>query len=188
MNLKRKIITSIYPLQMKLRKLTGMGTNVYENKSKVVAPKNFYSLKGTLNNGEEISFDRFKNQKVLLVNLASLCGYTPQYSQLQELYEKAHNLVILGFPANNFGAQEPGGDSEIANFCKLNYGVTFPLFKKADVKGNEKQPIYQWLSDKNANGWNDLEPQWNFFKYLVDENGNLESVSSSSILPADIKL
>jgi len=173
---------------MNLSKLTGMGINVYENKNKVNAPQSFYSLKATLNNGEEIPFDRFKNKKVLIVNLASLCGFTPQYEELQQLYEKTENLVILGFPANDFGDQEPGSDTEISNFCKLNYGVTFPLFKKADVKGNEKQPVYQWLSDKNKNGWNDVEPQWNFYKYLVDENGSLESVSSSSVSPADIKL
>ncbi len=188
MNLKRKIITSIYPLQIKISKLTGMGINIYENNGKAVAPQNFYSLKATLNNDEEISFERFKNKKVLIVNLASLCGFTPQYTELQELFEKAENLVILGFPANNFGDQEPGSDAEIGNFCKLNYGVTFPLFKKGDVAGNGKQPVYQWLSDKNKNGWNDVEPQWNFYKYLVDENGNLESVSSSSVSPADIKL
>jgi len=188
MNLKRKIITSLYPLQTKLSKLTGMGINVFENKNNVNAPQSFYSLKATLNNGEEISFERFKNKKVLIVNLASLCGFTPQYEELQALYENAENLLILGFPANNFGEQEPGSDADIGNFCKLNYGVTFPLFKKADVKGNEKQPVYQWLSDKNKNGWNDEEPQWNFYKYLIDENGNLQSVSSSSVLPADIKL
>jgi len=188
MSLKRKIITSLYPLQMKLSKLTGMGINVYENKNNVSAPQSFYSLKATLNNGEEISFDRFKNKKVLIVNLASLCGFTRQYEELQALYENAEKLVILGFPANNFGEQEPGSDADINNFCKLNYGVTFPLFKKADVKGNEKQPVYQWLSDKNKNGWNDIEPKWNFYKYLVDENGNLQKVFSSSVSPMDINL
>ncbi len=188
MNLKQKIISLIYPLQMKLSKLTGMGINEYENKNNVVAPEDFYSLKATLNNGEEISFERFKNKKVLIVNLASLCGFTPQYSELQEQYEKAENLVILGFPANNFGKQEPGNDEEIGNFCKLNYGVTFPLFKKGDVTGNEKQPVYQWLSDKNKNGWNDVEPQWNFYKYLIDEKGNLAKVFSSSVSPKDLNL
>ncbi len=123
---------------------------------------------------------------MLIVNLASLCGFTPQYEELQKLYEQAENLVILGFPANNFGTQEPGSDEEISNFCKVNYGVTFPLFKKDDVKGNEKQPVYQWLSDKNKNGWNDIEPKWNFYKYLIDEKGNLDKVFSSSVSPMDI--
>jgi glutathione peroxidase len=188
MNLKRKIITSIYPLQMKLSKLTGMGINVYENINKVVATQNFYLLNATLNTGEEISFERFKNKKMLIVNLASLCGFTPQYAELQELYEKTKNLVMLGFPANNFGEQEPGSDAEISNFCKVNYGVTFPLFKKAEVSGGDKQPVYQWLTDKNKNGWNDAEPKWNFYKYLIDESGNLEKVFSSSVSPNDINL
>lgn len=188
MNLKRKIITSLYPLQMKLSKMTGMGIDVYENKDKVLAPQDFYSLKATQNNGEEISFEKFKNKKVLIVNLASLCGFTPQYEDLQKLYEESENLVILGFPANNFGTQEPGSDEEISNFCKLNYGVTFPLFKKDDVVGKEKQPVYQWLSDHKKNGWNDVEPKWNFYKYLIDENGNLDKVFSSSVSPRDINL
>ena len=188
MSLKQKIITSLYPLQMKFSKLTGMGINVYENKDNVQPSHDFYSLKATLNNGEEISFEKFKNRKVLIVNLASLCGYTPQYEELQKLYEQAENLVILGFPANNFGKQEPGSDDEISNFCKINYGVTFPLFKKDDVTGNEKQPVYQWLSDKNKNGWNDIEPEWNFYKYLVDEKGMLQAVFSSSVSPMDINL
>ncbi|MGN6602204.1 MAG: glutathione peroxidase [Ginsengibacter sp.] len=165
-----------------------MGITIFENKENIAAPQSFYSLKATLNNGEEISFEKFRNKKVLIVNLASQCGYTPQYEQLQELYEEAKNLVILGFPANNFGGQEPGTDEEIGSFCKLNYGVTFPLFQKADVIGENKQPVYQWLTDKTKNGWNEAEPQWNFFKYLVDKNGNLKSVSSSSVLPVDIKL
>ena len=165
-----------------------MGITIYENKGKVLAPQNFYSLKATLNNNEEISFERFKNQKVLIVNLASLCGFTPQYSGLQKLYEKTENFVILGFPANNFGDQEPGSDDEIGNFCKMNYGVTFPLFKKGEVVGKNIQPVYQWLSDKSKNGWNEVQPQWNFYKYLVDENGNLEKVFSSSVSPGDIQL
>ena len=188
MSLKSKIITSLYPLQMKLSKMTGMGINVFENKDNLKAPQDFYSLKATQNNGEEIFFERFKNRKVLIVNLASLCGFTPQYEDLQKLFEQSENLVILGFPANNFGTQEPGSDEEISNFCKVNYGVTFPLFKKDDVKGNEKQPVYQWLSDKTKNGWNDIEPKWNFYKYLIDENGNLQKVFSSSVAPMDITL
>ncbi|MGN6267693.1 MAG: glutathione peroxidase [Ginsengibacter sp.] len=188
MTLKRKIITSLYPLQMKLSKLTGKGILIYKNKYKVQAPQSFYSLKATQINGEEISFEKFRNKKVLVVNLASLCGYTPQYAALQKLYEQTESLVILGFPSNNFGSQEPGSDDEINSFCKINYGVTFPLFKKNDVIANEKQPVYQWLTDKNKNGWNDEEPQWNFYKYLVDEKGVLQAVFSSSVSPMDIDL
>lgn len=188
MSIKSKIITSTYPIWRKILKLTGMGITIFENKGKKSAAENFYSLKATLNNGEEISFERYKNKKVLIVNLASQCGYTPQYEQLQELYEEAKNLVILGFPANNFGGQEPGTDEEIQSFCKVNYGVTFALFQKADVVGENKQPVYQWLTNKSKNGWNEAEPQWNFFKYLVDENGNLKGVYSSAVSPFEIEI
>ena len=173
---------------MKLSKLTGMGIRIFENKEKGLAPKSFYSLKATSGYGEEIDFEQFKNKKVLVVNLASKCGFTPQYAELEKLNQSNENLVILGFPSNNFGGQEPGSDSEISGFCKINFGVTFPLFKKGEVKGNLKQPVYQWLTDKNKNGWNDEEPKWNFYKYLVNEKGILTKVFSSSVSPLDINL
>ena len=188
MNLLRKIITSLYPAQMKLSKLTGMGIRILENKRNVLPQESFYSLKATLGNGEEMDFTQFKNKMVLLVNLASKCGFTPQYAELEKLNQSNKNLIILGFPSNNFGNQEPGSDSEISGFCKINFGVTFPLFKKGEVKGDLKQPVYQWLSDKNKNGWNDEEPQWNFYKYLINEEGNLAKVFSSSVSPLDINL
>lgn len=172
---------------MKLSKLTGMGIRILENKENVPPQESFYSLKATLGNGEEIKFDKFKNKKILIVNLASQCGFTPQYAELEKLNQSNKNLVILGFPSNNFGGQEPGSDSEISGFCKINFGVTFPLFKKDDVKGNLKQPVYQWLTDKNKNGWNDEEPKWNFYKYLIDEDGILTKVFSSSVSPLDIE-
>ncbi len=186
MSILRKKITAIYPLQMKISKLTGMGIKVIGNKNEVIAPLGFYSLKATLNNGEEVSFEKYKGKKVLIVNLASQCGFTPQYEELESLHEKNKDLFILGFPANDFGKQEPGSDTEIAQFCKLNYGVTFPLFKKNDVKGDSKQPVYQWLTDKDKNGWNFLEPQWNFYKYLIDEKGNLSKFFSSSVSPFEV--
>ncbi len=186
MNLLRKIINATYPFRMKISKLTGMGINKYENIKGVNAPESFYSLKAISNNGEEISFEKYKGKKVLIVNLASQCGYTPQYAELERLHQQNKDLVVLGFPANNFGAQEPGSDQEIAEFCRLNFGVTFSLFTKNDVKGIDKQEVYQWLTDKNKNGWNDEEPKWNFYKYLIDENGNLLKVFSSSVKPADV--
>lgn len=188
MSLIKKLISSTYPLRMKISKLTGKGINIAENKSNKKAPVNFYSLKATANTGEEIQFEKYRGKKVLLVNLASQCGYTPQYAELEKLHQQNKNIIILGFPSNNFGAQEPGTDDEIAEFCKVNFGVTFPLFKKDDVKGNNKQPVYQWLCDENKNGWNNEVPQWNFYKYLVDENGNLSKVFSSSVSPLDIPL
>ncbi|MDQ6844594.1 MAG: glutathione peroxidase [Bacteroidota bacterium] len=171
---------------MKISKITGMGINIAENKFNKKALVDFYSLIAISNTGEKISFEKYRTKKVLLVNLASQCGYTPQYKELELLHQQNKNLIILGFPSNNFGAQEPGSDDEIANFCKVNYGVTFPLFKKDDVKGTNKQPVYQWLTDASKNGWNDEPPQWNFYKYLVDENGNLSKIFSSSFSPLDI--
>lgn len=187
MNLLRKIIISLYPVQMKISKLTGMGMRILKNRENILPQESFYSLKATLGNGEEIDFGKFRNKNVLIVNLASKCGFTPQYAELEKLNQSNKNLVILGFPSNDFGKQEPGSDAEIGGFCKINFGVTFPLFKKGEVKGNLKQAVYQWLSDKNKNGWNDEEPQWNFYKYLINEEGKLAKVFSSSVSPLDIE-
>ncbi|KAA9042190.1 glutathione peroxidase [Ginsengibacter hankyongi] len=173
---------------MKFSRLTGLGIKVSKNMSNKNALVNFYSLKATSNNGEEIQFEKYRGKQVLLVNLASQCGYTPQYTELEQLNQQNKNIIILGFPSNNFGAQEPGSDEEIAEFCKINYGVTFQLFTKNDVKGKNKQPVYQWLTESNKNGWNHKEPTWNFYKYLVDEKGNLSSIYSSSVSPLDITL
>jgi glutathione peroxidase len=188
MSLIKKLISFAYPLRIKISKLTGLGIKVEKNYAGKNAPVNFYILKATANSGEEIDFEKYHSKKVLLVNLASQCGYTPQYAELEQLHEQNENITILGFPSNNFGEQERGSDEEIANFCKVNYGVTFQLFKKDDVMGKNKQPVYQWLSDATKNGWNNKEPEWNFYKYLVDENGNLLNVFSSSVSPLDISL
>lgn len=187
MPLFRKIINATYPLRMKLARLTGKGILIVENKNAIPPPISFYSLTATLNSGEIISFEKFKGKKVLIVNLASECGYTQQYAELERMYQQNKEIEILGFPANNFGEQEPGNDDEIAQFCKINFGVTFPLFKKDEVKGNLKQPIYEWLTDKNKNGWNEMEPKWNFYKYLIDEKGNLSKVLSSAVTPSMIQ-
>lgn len=146
-----------------------------------------FSLKNI--KGEAVDFSQFKGKKVLLVNVASRCGYTPQYEGLQQLSEKySEKLVILGFPANNFGAQEPGTNTEIAEFCTSNYGVSFPMFEKISVKGFDKHPLYRWLSDSKLNGWNNQEPNWNFCKYLVDEEGQLIKFYPSSVKPLSDEL
>jgi glutathione peroxidase len=173
---------------MKISEITGLGLNIEENPEGKNPPVNFYSLQATSNSREQISFEKYRGRKVLIVNLASECGFTPQYAELEQLHQHNKNISVLGFPSNNFGGQEPGSDEEIAAFCRLNYGVTFELFKKDDVKGNNKQPVYKWLSDNNKNGWNNKEPQWNFYKYLVDENGNLSKIFSSSVSPLNIDL
>lgn len=116
-----------------------------------------------------------KGKKVLVVNVASKCGFTPQYKELQELYDmyKDTGFTIIGFPANNFKNQEPGSNSEIKAFCTLNYGVTFPIMDKVSTKGDDQSPIYQWLTEKSKNGVLDAEVSWNFQKFMIDENGRL---------------
>ncbi|WP_194973984.1 glutathione peroxidase [Aquiflexum lacus] len=148
--------------------------------------KSIYDFKMKDINGELIDFSEFKGQKLLLVNVASKCGYTPQYADLQKLHE-AHGdkVTIIGFPANNFGGQEPGTNEEIKQFCSENYGVTFKMMDKVSVKGADKDPLYRWLSDKDMNGWNDKEPSWNFCKYFINENGELVKFFPSSVKPMD---
>jgi glutathione peroxidase len=151
--------------------------------------KNLYDFKLKSIEGKEIDFNVYKGKKVLIVNTASECGYTPQYTALEELHQKHQDKVtILGFPANNFGGQEPGENAEIATFCQRNFGVTFQLFQKSDVIGKNQNPIYQWLTTKELNGWNTKAPNWNFCKYLVGENGELLKVYTSSIDPMSEEL
>jgi len=137
--------------------------------------------------GELINISKFKGKKILIVNVASKCGYTPQYKDLQRLYETySKQLVILGFPANDFLWQEPGNNEKIKEFCSTNYGVTFPMFEKISVKkSNQQHPLYSWLSNKSLNGWNNSAPSWNFNKYLIDENGKLIQIFSSKVKPLD---
>jgi glutathione peroxidase len=134
--------------------------------------------------GEDVSLSKYKGKKILIVNVASECGYTPQYKELQALHEKhGDKLVILGFPANDFLGQEPGTNQEIQSFCTKNFGVTFPMFEKVTVKGDQIAPVYKWLTDKELNGWNTQAPRWNFCKYLIGENGELIAFFASSVTP-----
>lgn len=143
-----------------------------------------HDFKMTSIEGKEISLSSFKGKKLLLVNVASRCGYTPQYSELEELSKKyADKLVVLGFPANNFGAQEPGSNEEIKSFCQKNYGVSFPMFSKISVTGKDQHPLYAYLSQKDQNGVVGNAPNWNFCKYLVDENGKVLKFFPSSVKP-----
>jgi glutathione peroxidase len=143
-----------------------------------------YDFKVPALDGTTIDFSKFKGKKILIVNTASECGYTPQYADLQKLYE-AHKskLVIVGFPANNFGGQEPGSNTEIKEFCKKNYGVTFPMAGKVSVKGDDIHPIFKWLTTKSENGEMDAEIKWNFTKFLLDEKGKLIAVFPSKVNP-----
>lgn len=134
--------------------------------------------------GKTIDFSSFKGKKILVVNTASKCGYTPQYDALQKVYNQYKDkLVIVGFPANNFGGQEPGSDIEIQDFCKANYGVSFPMASKVSVKGSDMAPIYKWLTSKTENGVLDAEVGWNFGKFLLDENGKLLQYFPSKVKP-----
>lgn len=137
--------------------------------------------------GEPFDFSTLKGKKIMIVNTASKCGLTPQYKQLQEIYEtyKDSNFVIVGFPANNFMSQEPGNNEEIASFCQENYGVTFPMMNKISVKGNDMHEVYQFLTQAAKNGVEDSNVAWNFQKYLLDENGYLVKVISPRTLPND---
>lgn len=138
-------------------------------------PKSFYDYTVSDIDGNTFKLSSLKGKKVLVVNTASKCGNTPQYADLEKLYLefKEKNLVIIGFPANNFMGQEPGNNEEIKNFCTVNYGVTFPLMSKISVKGKDKDPLYEWLTSKELNGVMDSEVTWNFQKYMIDEDGKL---------------
>jgi glutathione peroxidase len=149
-----------------------------------VSPNAFYDFTVTTLDGKKVSLSAYKGKKVVILNVASECGYTPQYGDWEKFYEaNKSKFVVLGFPANNFGGQEPGSNKEIATFCTKNYGVTFPVFEKVSVKGKDKAPLYQWLTTKKMNGWNEKEPTWNFCKYLVNEKGELTNFFSSDIKP-----
>jgi glutathione peroxidase len=152
--------------------------------------EDIYQFKVTDINGEVFDFASLKGKKIMVVNTASKCGLTPQYDDLQALYKKYQdkNFIIVGFPANNFMGQEPGTNEEIAEFCKLNYGVTFPMMEKISVKGKDMHPLYQFLTEKSRNGLEDSEVAWNFQKYLIDEKGHLAMVISPKTLPTDQKI
>jgi glutathione peroxidase len=141
-------------------------------------PQSFYDFKVTTIDGKEFDFSSLKGKKVMIVNTASKCGNTPQYSDLERLYKLygGEKFVIIGFPANNFLWQEPGTNTEIKEFCTRNYGVTFPMMSKISVKGKDMHPLYLWLTKKEYNGVYDSEVKWNFQKYLIDENGKLVKI------------
>ena len=148
-----------------------------------------YSFKMKDLNGNEVDFQQFKGKKLLIVNTASHCGYTPQYEELEKLSTEFKDIVtVVGFPCNDFAGQEPGSASEIDSFCKKNYGVSFQLFEKIHVKGKYQSPVYKWLTDKSQNGWNDQQPTWNFCKYLISENGELLAFFPSRVSPMDERI
>lgn len=147
-------------------------------------PASIYDFKVEALTGGTIDFSQFKGKKILIVNTASECGYTPQYEDLQKLSDKYKGkLVIVGFPANNFGKQEPGTNEEISTFCKKNYGVTFPMAAKISTKGDDMAPIYHWLTEKQYNNYENTSVKWNFQKYLINEKGEMIGVFYSRTKP-----
>jgi glutathione peroxidase len=184
MTVRQKILKAVYPLFQWISQRGTTDKNLH-NDDRVVPPVSFYSLSMVLSNGKELSFATLKGKKVLLVNTASDCGYTQQYEALQKLYLRSKEKVeIIAFPANDFKEQERGSDEEISRFCSVNYGVSFPLAKKAKViKGVNQHPVYQWLTEPGLNGWNSKAPSWNFAKYLVNEEGLLTGYFAPAVLP-----
>lgn len=142
-----------------------------------------YSLK-SLDGKQTIDFSKYKGKKVVILNVASKCGYTPQYADWQAFHKQyGDKIVVLGIPANNFKSQEPGTSDEIAAFCEKNYGVTFQMLEKVSVTGDDQHPLYKWLSHKDLNGWNDSAPSWNFCKYVINEKGELTNFFASKVTP-----
>lgn len=189
MTYRQKIFKAVYPAFIWWTKLTGTNTKSLANE-KAAPAVSFYSLKDSMIDGTPFDFEQLRGKKVILVNTASDCGYTNQYEGLEKLYKGyKDNLVVIGFPANDFKEQEKGTDDAISKFCKENYGVTFLLMKKSSViKGSAQNEIFQWLTDPGKNGWNDQQPSWNFCKYLVDENGRLINYFASSVEPLSIEI
>lgn len=151
---------------------------------------NFHELKANTLSGKPFDFSSLAGKKVLVVNTASECGYTPQYAQMEELYTnyKDAGFELLAFPCNQFGAQEPGNEEQIAQFCQVNYGVSFPILQKVDVKGPATHPVFNWLCKKDKNGVEEIEVSWNFQKFLIDEQGRLVKSLSPETSPLDEQL
>jgi glutathione peroxidase len=157
------------------------------SKTETMEKQNIYQFKVQDLEGKEFDFATLKGKKILVVNTASKCGLTPQYKDLESIYEKYknQNFVIVGFPANNFMSQEPGTNEEIGAFCQKNYGVTFPMMSKVSVKGNDMCEVYKFLTQKSKNGLQESDVEWNFQKYLINDKGELDKVVSPRVLPTD---
>ena len=190
MTIKQKFLKAVYPAFITLTKLTGKNTKILYNDKGAKPVSSIYDLSFRSNTAAEFSLSKFRGKKMLLVNTASDCGYTPQYEELQKLHlHSCDKVVVLGFPANDFRQQEQGSDKEIHTFCTINFGVTFPLAKRSVVvKNAEQNEIFQWLTDSRKNGWNTQPPTWNFSKYLVNEQGVLTHYFDPSVSPVNAEV
>lgn len=185
MTWRQSFLKTFYPLVMLPGKIFGTQKIMLQNTAQLKPITSFYELTATGNHGEPINFSQFRGKKVLIVNTASDCGYTGQYAELESLYQQHKDkLVVIAFPANDFKQQEQRNDEAIAEFCKVNYGVSFPLMKKSSVvPGTQQDPVFQWLTKASLNGWCNQTPLWNFNKYLVNEHGVLQGFFPSSESP-----
>ncbi len=147
-------------------------------------PTSFFQFTVNALDGKPVSLEQFRGKKIIVLNVASKCGFTSQYADWEKYFtENKENVVVLGFPSNDFMGQEPGSSEDIAAFCQKNYGVSFPMFEKVHVKGDGTAPLYRWLTDPAQNGWNSQEPIWNFCKYLINEKGELTNFFASKVKP-----
>lgn len=189
MTIRQTLLKIVYPLFLWIKQRSVKQAQL-RNDNRVRPPVSFYTLSVTLNNGKELSLATLKGKKVLLVNTASDCGYTPQYAGLQKLFQQTgETLEIIAFPANDFKEQEKGSNEEISRFCSINFGVSFPVtIKTSVVKGPAQHPVYRWLTDAGQNGWNAKAPSWNFAKYLVNEEGLLTHYFEPAVSPVGKEL
>ena len=185
MTSRQKILKLIYPFIILRSKLKSSNNTIQQNKKNTLPIISMYDIPFQLNNGSTITLSLFQNKRILITNTASDCGYTKQYDHLERLYKvNPDKLVVIAFPSNDFGKQEKGNDSDIAQFCKINYGVTFPIAKKtAVIKSSHQHAIFSWLSNANKNGWLNQSPTWNFCKYLINEQGVLTHYFESAVSP-----
>jgi glutathione peroxidase len=190
LRLKRGMFQAIYPALITAGKIFGLKAGQEVNVDKVEPPVSFYNLKAIANNGVQVDFESFRGKKVLIVNTASNCGYTPQFSELKWLHEwYKGRLLVIGFPSNDFREQEQGSDEEIATFCVGTFGIKFPLMSKSKVvKGPGQNQVFEWLTNKDKNGWSDKEPEWNFSKYLINEKGMLTHYFGTGVSPVSKRI
>ncbi|AKK74296.1 glutathione peroxidase [Chryseobacterium sp. P1-3] len=180
----KKIFLLLLSFMAFLQSCTNQKSEISKAKTKELMGKTIYDFKVESLDGKEINFADFKGKKILIVNTASECGFTPQYADLEKVYEQYKDkLVVVGFPANNFGGQEPGTNTEIGAFCQKNYGVTFPMAAKVSVKGDDMAPIFKYLTEQELNGVKNTTILWNFTKFLIDENGKLIDTYVSTTKP-----
>jgi len=185
MSTRQNMLKSVYPALTSITRFFGVNSRVVLPEEKNAPVVSLYDIPFETIAGEQTSLAAYKGKKIVVVNTASDCGYTGQYEELQTLYAQAKGeIMIVGFPANDFKAQEKGSNEQIASFCKKNYGVEFPIAAKASVvKGSNQHPVFAWLSDPAKNGWNKEAPAWNFSKYIIDEEGKLIGYFDPGVSP-----